>query len=191
MYPMRLITQCMVASLCAATAQAQSLVADFDNLFERCRISIESSAPFDATEMEKTKVQDRHERDWGITSEQVGWSLKPSILYVVSTSWTSRDGPTRHLCEIYLKDPERILTASEQGLLLRSFFVFQTRLIGAGNHDVDRDLSPIPPALNAAFLLSERNPRGCSVNNTIALSPDGSYFSAGSGEQAIKSCASQ
>jgi hypothetical protein len=61
-------------------------------------------------------------------------------------------------------------------------------LIGAGTHEIDKGLSSIPPTINAAFLLSEKNPNGCSVTNTFSLSPDGTYFSAGSGEMAIKTC---
>lgn len=161
---------------------------DFSKLFERCRVAIEQSLPLDETELYPTRVNQKHSRSWGTDSTQTGWALENSELYIVYTVWTSRDGPTRNLCDIYLQDPNRVLTEGEQGLLLRLFLLRQTKLIGQGTHEIDRRLSPIPPVMNLGFLLSAQNPRGCTATNNIALSPDGTYFSAGSGEQAIKAC---
>ncbi len=134
------------------------------------------------------QVHEEHSRSWGTDSTQTGWAFVNSELYIVYTVWTSRDGPTRNLCDIYLQDPNRVLTEDEQGLLLRRFLLRQTKLIGQGTHEIDRRLSPISPGINLGFLLSTQNPRGCTVTNNIALWPDGTYFTAGSGEQAVKSC---
>ena len=76
----------------------------------------------------------------------------------------------------------------DQALLLRHFMIRQVELVGAQTHEIDKKLSPIPPLVNSAFLLSDRNPNGCIVTNTFAFSPDGKFFSAASGEQAVKSC---
>lgn len=114
--------------------------------------------------------------------------LPTSEFYVVLTKWVSQDGATRRLCYIMLADEEYTLSAVEQALLLRHFLVRQVQLIGGGTHEIDRRLSPIPPVVNAAFLLSERNPNGCVVSNNFSFSPDGRFFRAGTGEQAVKHC---
>ncbi len=168
--------------------QAQELKRDFEDLLERCRISVETSTDFDSTGLEERDVAKRHLRDWGTTINHAGWMAQGSETYVVLTEWTSRDGQVRHLCDVRLFDAERVLDEIEQGLLLRSFLIAQTQLIGLGTHEIDRALSPIPPAVNAAFLLSERNPNGCSVTTVFGISPDGTFFSAGTGEQATKEC---
>jgi len=170
------------------SAQALELERNFEDLLERCRISVETSSDFDKTGLEERDVAERHLRDWGTTINQTGWMARGSETYVILTEWTSRDGQVRHLCDVRLFDAERVLDEIEQGLLLRRFLIVQTQLIGLGTHEIDKTLSPIPPALNAAFLLSERNPNGCSVTTTFAISPDGTFFSAGTGEQAIKEC---
>lgn len=167
---------------------AQDLTSDFGNLFDRCRVSIETSKIFIGDGLQEGNVQKRHVRDWGATSRQTAWMLPGSEFYVVLTEWTARDGTIRHLCDVRLIDEDRVLEKEEQGLLLRQFFVTQIQLIGAGTHKIDKSLSPIPPTINAAFLLSEKNPNGCSVTNTLSFSPDGTYFSAGPGEQAIRTC---
>lgn len=169
-------------------SNASPLTEDFSELFERCRIAVEQSLPLDETELRPTQVHEDHSRSWGTDTTQTGWAFESSELYIVFTVWTSRDGPTRNLCDIYLQNPDRILTESEQGQLLRHFLLRQTELIGQGAHEIDRRLSPTPPVMNQGFLLSLQNPRGCTVTNNIALSPDGAFFSAGSGEQAISAC---
>lgn len=167
---------------------AQGLLDDFEILFERCRVSVETLTAFDTEGLQETSVAEGQIRDWGIASKQEAWKHSDSELYVVLTQWTSRDEVTRHLCDVSLADGKRSLDAVEQALLLRHFLVKQVQLIGAGTHEIDRRLSSVPPLVNGAFLLSERNPNGCKVTNTIAFSPDGTFFSAGSGEQAIVSC---
>ncbi len=170
------------------TSHASSLHDDFSKLFESCRVAIEQSLPLDEAELRPMQVHEEHSRSWGTDTTQTGWAFENSELYIVFTAWTSRDGTTRNLCDIHLQDPDRILTESEQGHLLRHFLLRQTQLIAQGTHEIDRRLSPIPPTMNLGFLLSAQNPKGCTVTNNIALLPDGTYFSAGSGEQAIKSC---
>lgn len=167
---------------------AQSLIDDFDNLFERCRLSVEANLAFESEGLERRDVEERHARDWGTYSSQEAWMPPASELYVVLTKWVSRDGTTRHLCDVMLANEEHTLGAVEQALMLRHFLVKQVQLIGAGTHETDRNLSPVPPIVNAAFLLSDRNPNGCIVSNNFAFLPDGSFFAAGSGEQAIKPC---
>lgn len=169
-------------------SHASSLHKDFSELLERCRIAIEQSVPLDETDLQPTKVHDEHSRSWGTETSEVGWAFKNSELYIVFTAWTSRYGITRNICKIYPQDPDRVLTEEEQGQLLRHFLLRQTQLISQGTHEIDRRLSPIPPIINLAFLLSAQNPRNCTVTNNIALLPDGTYFSAVSGEQAIKAC---
>lgn len=167
---------------------AQGLFHDFENLFERCRLSIETSSEFNSGGLERLDVPEGHERDWGMSSTQDAWAPPASALYVLLTQWTSRDGNKRHLCDIRLIDEEHVLQPSEQALLLRYFLIRQVELIGAGTHKADTSLAPIPPAVNAAFLLVDRNPNECVVTNTFAFSPDGTFFSAGSGEQAVMPC---
>ena len=174
--------------LSGGTSHASSLHDDFSRLFERCRVAIEQSLPLDETELQSTQVHEEHSRSWGTDTTQTGWAFENSELYVVFSAWTSRDGTTRNLCDIHLQDPDRILTESEQGQLLRHFLLRQTQLIAQSTHEIDRGLSPIPPVMNLGFLLSAQNPKGCTVTNNIALLPDGTYFSAVSGEQAIKAC---
>lgn len=170
------------------TSHASPIHDDFSNLFERCRVAIEQSLPLDEAGLLPMQVHEGHSRSWGTDTTQTGWAFENSELYIVFTVWTSRDGPTRNLCDIYLQNPDRILTESEQGLLLRHVLLRQTQLIAQGTHEIDRLLAPISPAMNLAFLLSAQNPRSCTVTNTIAVSPDGTFFSAGSGEQATKPC---
>lgn len=161
---------------------------DFSELFERCRVAIEQSLPLDEAELQPMEVHEEHSRSWGTDTTQTGWAFESSELYIVFTAWTSRDGTTRNLCGIYLQNPDRIVTESEQGQFLRHFLLRQTQLIAQSTHELDSRLSPIPPVMNLGFLLSAQNPKGCTVTNNMALLPDGTYFSAGSGEQAIKSC---
>lgn len=167
---------------------AQNLIDDFDNLFERCRLSVETNSAFESEGLQRRDVAERHARDWGTSSAQDAWMPPASELYVVLTKWMSRDGMTRHLCDIRLADEEYTLDAVEQALLLRHFLVKQVQLVGAGTHERDKQLSSIPPIINAAFLLSDSNPNGCIVSNNFAFSPDGRIFTAGSAEQAVKSC---
>ena len=167
---------------------AQSLIQDFEKLFERCRMSIETNSVFNSGGLERQDIPEHHARNWGTSSTQEAWVFPGSQLYVLLTEWTSRDGTVRHLCDIRLVDEEYVLQPSEQALLLRHFLIRQVELIGAGTHELDNRLSPIPPNINAAFLLLDRNPNGCVVTNSFAFSPDGKFFSAGSGEQAVKPC---
>ncbi|MEI4490724.1 hypothetical protein SAMN05216376_11786 [Mameliella alba] len=167
---------------------AQSLVQDFDDLFERCRASIETSSVFDSEGLQRRNVPERHARDWGVSLAQEAWGVAGAELYVLLTEWTSRDGTIRRLCEIRLANEESLLGPGEQAMLLRQFLILQVELIGAGTHEIDNQLSPIPPLVNAAFRLLDRNPNGCIVSNSFAFSPDGRFFSAGSGEQALEPC---
>lgn len=167
---------------------AQSLVQGFDDLFQRCRTSVETNALFDSAGLKRRNVPERHSREWGVSSEQKAWGIAGSELYVLLTEWTSRDGSLRNICDVRLANNQRLLDPAEQALLLRHFFIMQVQLIGAGTHEIDNQLSPVPPLVNAAFLLLGRNPNGCVVSNSIAFSPDGRFFSAGSAEQAVKPC---
>lgn len=168
--------------------QAENLVQDFERLFERCRISIESNLVFDSEGLQRRHVADNHTRDWGVSSAQMGWFQPGSDLYVVLTEWTSEDGTVRHLCSVRPAEDGFSLEPVDQALLLRKFLLKQAELVGAGTHEVDRLLSPIPPVINAGFLLSGRNPNGCIVSNSFAFSPDGSFFSATSAEKAVELC---
>ena len=173
---------------CGGSGHAGSLHEDFALLLDRCRVAVEQSVSLDKTDLQPTQVHEENSRPWGTDTSQAGWALSNSELYIVFTTWTSRDGPTRNLCDVYLQDPGRVLNEDEQGRLLRHFLLRQTQLIGEGTHEIDRRLSPVPPLINLGFLLSAQNPRGCTATNSIALLPDGTYFMAGSGEQAIKAC---
>jgi hypothetical protein len=168
--------------------QAQSLVQDFEHLFERCRIYVETNSAFDSGGLQRRDVADNHARDWGVSSAQTGWFSPGSDLYVVLTEWTSEDGTVRHLCSVRLAEEYFLLGPVDQALLLRRFLLKQVELISAGTHEIDRMLSPIPPVVNAGFLLLDRNPNGCIVSNSFAFSPDGSFFSATSGEKAVERC---
>lgn len=182
----------LVAAVCILNTStfAQDLELEFSDLFKRCRASIEANSAFDSDGLQAAEVAERHERDWGTNTEQEGWVSPGSEFYVVLTEWISDNGSSRRLCAIYLRDEDRDLTKSEQGLLLRQFLVTKNQLIGAGSHQIDRRLAPIPPLLNAGFLLSDRNPRGCRVAHSMVISPDGQFFYAVSGEQAIYDCKS-
>lgn len=171
--------------------QAQGLMHDFDRLFERCRASVETSSVFDSEGLHRRNVAARHARDWGTSSTQEAWMPPGSKLYVVLTKWTSRDGTTRHLCDIRLASDDYLRDSVEQALLLRHFLIRQVQLISAGTHEIDAQLAPIPPLVNAGVLLSQRNPNGCIVSSNISFSPDGAFFAAGSGEQAVKPCVSE
>ncbi|NBE30682.1 hypothetical protein GVY41_06635 [Frigidibacter albus] len=187
----RFYLSAFVLAACASGGQlfAQDLEQDFSNLLDRCRTSIEMSAEFDSYGLQSRSVAERHLRDWGSAPKYAGWMDAQSEMYVVLTDWTSRDGQTRRLCNVYFYDEKRVLSKTEQSLLLERFRVTRDKLIGLGTHKVDEELSSIPPLVNSAFLLSERNPSGCSVTTMIAFSPDGTFFSAGTGEQATESCA--
>ena len=152
--------------LISTSSYATPLQADISDLFERCRLSIETSSPLDTTDLEAVDVLEIHERTWGAESFQRAWAMPNSEIYIVFTAWTAR----------------------EQGQFIRHFLLRQTQLIAQGTHEIDRRLSSIPPTMNLAFLLSAQNPKGCTVTNNIAVTPDGSYFSAGSGEQAVRGC---
>ncbi|MBP0483636.1 hypothetical protein [Sagittula salina] len=179
----------LIAVFCwGSPGNAQSLLHDFENLLERCRVSIEMNEAFDSAGLEQKSVEERHARDWGTHSDNVAWMRPGSELYVVLTEWTSHEGTTRHLCNVGLADEGRALDAVEQALLLRHFLIEQVELIGAGTHEIAGNLSPIPPAVNAGFLLSAKNPNGCRVISVLTFSPDGTFFQAGTGEQAISPC---
>lgn len=181
----------LVIAACASGGQlfAQDLEQDFAHLLDRCRTSVEMSAEFDSYGLQPRSVAERHLRDWGSAPKHAGWMDAQSEMYVVLTEWTSREGQTRRLCNVYLYDEKRVLSKREQELLLGQFRVTRDKLIGMGTHEVDEELSKIPPLINSAFLLSETNPNGCSVTTMLAFSPDGTFFSAGTSEQAVKSCA--
>ncbi|NVO26698.1 hypothetical protein HJ526_04640 [Donghicola sp. C2-DW-16] len=166
---------------------SQGLLRDFDNLFERCRLSIETNSEFDHEGLEETEVLARDET-WDRSDKQQAWIRAGSELYTVLTEWTSANGTTRHVCRVKFADASRVLDEVEQALLLRRFLIIQTKLIGKGTHDVDRKLSPIPPTVNAAFLLSTKNPNGCRVTNVINFNPDGTHFDATTGEQTVHPC---
>lgn len=167
---------------------AQSLVDDFDILFERCRVAIETNSAFENEGFQRRDIADRDVRDWGISSAQEAWMLPESRFYVVLTNWTSRDGPTRHLCGIKLADENLALSAAEQALLLRYFLMRHAELISAGTHESVLHVTPILPSILTGFLLSDRNPNKCTVITTLTFEPDGTFFAAGSGEQATKPC---
>lgn len=172
----------------ATSGHAQSLVQDFEDFFDRCRASVETNSDFDHQGMTERSIQKRHIKDWSKSTIQKAWTRPGSDLYVVLTAWTSYEGPTRHLCDINLADEARILSEVEQAMLLRAFMMDRAQRLGALTHEIAKGLSPIPPIVNAGYLLAGRNPNGCKVINDIAFAPDGSFFSAGSGEQAIHPC---
>lgn len=149
---------------------AQNLEQDFASLLERCRQSIETSGEFNSEGLQRHSVVDAHRLNWGAESNQAGWSYPDSEMYVVLTEWTSADGQIRRLCDVRLVNEERVLDSVEQGLVLRHFLLTKTQLIGIGTHEIDEGLPPIPPLINAAFLLLGRNPNGCSVTTNFALS---------------------
>lgn len=172
----------------AAPIHAQTLTEDFSDLFERCRVSIETNAEFNSAGLEMRDVPERDARDWGVDSEQKAWASPESEFYVLLTEWTSRDdGTVRHLCDIRLAEEQRVLEPSEQALLLRHFMIRQVELISNGTHEKDSRLSTIWPIVNAAFMLSDRNANGCVVNNDFAFTPNGDFFAAGSGEK-VRPC---
>jgi hypothetical protein len=104
---------------------AQDFLDDFGDLFERCRVSVETSELFIADGLQEGSVEKRHVRDWGIASKQTAWMSPESEVYVLLTEWISQDGTTRYLCDVRLVDEEQVLEKAEQGLLLRHFFVAQ------------------------------------------------------------------
>ncbi len=166
---------------------SQGLLRDFDNLFERCRLSIETNSEFNHEGLEETEVLARDE-EWDGSEKQQAWIRAGSELYAVLTERTSTNGTTRHVCRVKFTDASRVLDEVEQALLLRHFLIIQTKLTGQGTHELDGKLSPTPPTVNAAFLLSAKNPNGCRVTNVITLNPDGTYFGATTGEQTVHPC---
>lgn len=166
----------------------QSLEQDFVELFERCRTSIETGQPFDSTGLEETEVRKNSKQNFGMSSEQVAWALPGSDFQVLLTAWVGRNNVTRHLCDIELQDERRFLSPVEQGLLMRQFAILQVKYVGARTHKLDPHIVVLPPSIFDTFLLTERNPRGCSVINTISMGPDGYFFAAGSAEQVTKEC---
>ena len=172
----------------AKSIYAESLEQDFEILFERCRVSIETNSLFDSAGLQSLDVPERHARDLGVSSSHEAWAFPGSELYVLLTEWTSRDGTVRHLCDIRLIEEGYVLRPIEQALLLRHFLIRQVELIGAGTHEIDRQLSPIPPIVNAGFLLLDRNPNGCIVSNSFTFAPDGNFLSVASGERTVKPC---
>lgn len=169
-------------------AQASSLIADFADLFERCRLSIESASELDTAGLIPIPVPEPAKGRWGADFTQNGWQFPDSTLYVVQTAWTDEVGQTRRVCHIRLQEGRPVLTAVEQGLLIRHFLIRQTQLFGERTHKWDGELSPIPPAISLGFKMTAPNPKGCTVTNGLALSQDGTFFSASSGEQAIRPC---
>ncbi|OUD08491.1 hypothetical protein BVC71_13405 [Marivivens niveibacter] len=182
------VTAALAVSVTFFSADSsQGLLRDFDNLFERCRLSIETNAEFDHEGLEETEVAARDE-EWGRSYKQRAWVPAGSELYAVLTAWTTANGTTRHVCRVKFTDASRVLDEVEQALLLRHFFIIQTKFIGQGTHELDGKLSPTPPTVNAAFLLSAKNPNGCRVTNVITFNPDGTYFGATTGEQTVHPC---
>ena len=167
---------------------AQTLMHDFEILFERCRVSVETNSAFNIDGLQPRDVSKRQTRKWGIDTAQEAWIAPDSNLYVVLTEWTDHDGTIRHICDVHPADEEYRLDPEEQVRLMQHFLTKQAELIGFGTHAIDTGLTPLPPLISAAFLMSERNPNGCIVSNNIAVLPDGTLFSAGSGEQAIRRC---
>ncbi|WP_152544605.1 hypothetical protein [Actibacterium mucosum] len=143
---------------------------------------------FDGEGLQRRNVPERHARDWGVNSANEAWGVAGSELYVLLTEWTSRDGTVRNLCSIQLANEKRVLEPVEQAMLLRQFLILQVELIGAQSHEIDRQLSSVPPLVNAAFLLQGKNPNGCIVSHSFTFSPDGRFFSAGSGEKSVQPC---
>lgn len=170
-----------------SSARAASLEQDFLDLSERCRISIEENQPFDSIGLRPAPVAERHQRKQGVETLHRGWRSPGSELYVVETEWTSRDGPSRRLCHLHLKEEDRVLAPAEQAALLQAFLAWKAQLVGAGRHEGE-PMATIQQYQGATFLLSDRNPKGCRVISSLFLKTDGTVFSEGSGEQAIAEC---
>lgn len=177
---------CVLIS-CGGALHAQPIVEQFKLLSERCRIAIEQSEEFDAEGMLEAPFPKDGYRAAHYTRKSA-WKFTGSPFYVAFSSWTSRDnGQERSNCNIGLLDDQRNLSSSDQGELLRAFLIRRNQLLARQTHET-RDGTNVPALLMLGHGPVERNPDGCRVVTSIALTSDGGFFSVGSGEQAIYDC---
>lgn len=164
-------------------SKAESISKDFTVFFELCRTAIENGTPLDTSQLTKIEVPNQQIRTG--QSLQETWTLPQSELNILWESYGLDQKTQRHTCRVQILDDAQIVNIPEQSMMLREFMAIQSELIADETHEYDVSTSSLHGVINSAFKKPAKNPRGYCTVNTIFFNPDGSFFSASSGEKVI------
>jgi hypothetical protein len=155
------------------------LAADWTNLFEHCRTSIEMNVPLVSTagQIDGSGDPILGSPEAGVTtlSYTNGW-------FEARHQEHGEGAALRSTCSIALRDESKLLDTDELATVLFAFIRLRQQLLEAGSHEF-KDLGILQPATTAAFALRDKNSRGCSTNAYISIDALAQVFSNTVGEQ--------
>ncbi len=165
------------------SVSAQSLSERWLELWTRCRVAIETVRPLDTEGLMPFELQPNSRYH-----AQRGWWRDGDRFLVQEVEWRRGHG-VRRGCDVNLAPDAAALSDAEEAIVLRTFLVERSRLIGDQTHQI-RDPDPIfPIALGVGPL--HKNVNRCQVISGITIDPASDFFTSGTGEQVFGDCVGQ
>lgn len=174
-----------LTGLLATRLQADgALVPSWLDLWERCRVSIESRQPLDLSGLALTVTADDPTYSMTQSSRSRFWRAVEGGRFVIAESEDdSRTGSVRR-CDVQLADWRRPLSKQEMERLMYAFLERRNALLVAGTH-VAKETTPLDRMITSNFGPKLPNSAGCPVISVVWAIPEDGIFRATTGEQGL------
>lgn len=161
---------CTIVSVVFAPLQIanadQNLRDEWMDLWDRCRISVETEQPIDNTDLLLLEVNNKvDENEVRYSVKQ--WQFETGRFIVEETMWEFELSKARK-CMVTPNPATEPLSEKDVALLVYDFMIERERLIFAGVHEYRDVLSPFPLIL-AGLGLKETKDNGCGTISVIVI----------------------
>lgn len=175
----------MTFALPDSDGQTQKVEASFIDAMTRCRVAVETAAPFDAEGYKARPVPESQRRENTVEISQ--WLVPDTELVAQYERVKDDRGRFWTSCILRLADPSRPMSAERQAILARAFMIEERTLVSRKTHE-KRTMDNVYPLVSTGFAPVQPNANGCSVIVALFYDPDGSSFQMLSGEQVRRPC---
>lgn len=159
-----------------ASRKETDFVESWQELWNRCRVSLETSAPLDTEGLVPIKAA-RDPRQVKVNTHTWG---RPNDRFVLFDDDIAADGEHVRSCEIAVTDWYEPVSERQSAQIVLAFMRQRTDLLAKGKHEA-RDIL-VAPDMQSGFALIAPNPTGCRVAALIVASAEGGFFTSLIGE---------
>lgn len=173
----------LLTALFARTRPDQeNLVAEWFQLWDRCRLTIESGAPLDTRHLVPTMLSNLPDLTDDTPDRFSAWAPLNGRFAIRSGETGPPERPWRS-CNVELRDDKVPLRRSEIAAIYLAFLDQRTQLLIGGEHEA-WDPSPLYGMVSLGFRPLRAGPAGCPVINAL-FSDMGNTFYSVSGDQSL------
>jgi hypothetical protein len=154
-------------------------------LWERCRVSVETRAPLNTTGLQPVAIVESPTQTTPDARRILG---RPGERFAIEEREyeTGTGNLVSRACGVVFQDWGRPVTDGESAVLLAAFMRQRSELLADGTHEV-RDPTTIHGLISAGFGPIVLNPSGCRVIAGFFINSEAATFNSMVGEQALHS----